>query len=231
MEELIEFVTGIIRNFRLGMYFGKNGRQYDGYGRTTVHPSWCEDPLTEAKRVSSPILDVKPPSGSTAAVISLDGIPGHPVNIGVTYDTSYQLSDQTVWVRADLDEVPGVLEVGANQCIRLQVGDKPQSVSQPAPQKIVIANDVVDVVEQTLKTQEDFADILQALNTYFVEVANVESTLNLGLPAAVTGSAVAGLLVTRNSAVALLRTKLLTQINTSSAKLQANIALMETIVE
>ncbi|MDZ7703373.1 MAG: hypothetical protein U5L04_02685 [Trueperaceae bacterium] len=111
----------IKRRIRVGWYTAEVSGAKQSYRRTQIVPEWIRDgALDGARRIASPILDVIPPQGARMAVLSQDGVPEFAATIGQVFD---DLTDATtVWLRANLEDSPGHLEVGADKGIRIRVG-------------------------------------------------------------------------------------------------------------
>ena len=114
-------VERVLSAYRLGAYLATShgARSLD---RVSVKPEWCDTALDEALVARCPIMDVRHADGAHLAVISRDGIPEHAVVVGQVSVPGDTTAQQTVWLRADLQQKPGELQIGAEHGVRVVVG-------------------------------------------------------------------------------------------------------------
>lgn len=115
--------------------------------------------LNNAQRVSSPILDVVPKTGTRVAVICRDGLPEYPIVLGEIYDDATE--DGTVWIRADLDGLAGHVQIGGTKSVDVRVGSNPGLAGHTGlgDGKIRIGSDTVDIVEKLEQAMQLIKDL------------------------------------------------------------------------
>lgn len=145
LERLEAWMERVIWKYRLGYYRATVSTTRD-YRRVDIDPEWCETPIRRALRISSPILDVIPAIGTNVAVASQDGVPEAAAVLGQLWDENNTAADMTVWLRADLQEHPGHVELGSTKSIRLFVGTNPEDLTPATDGKIVIGNGTVELL-------------------------------------------------------------------------------------
>lgn len=191
---LEQMISKQIAKFRLGLYVATLGASRDEYARVEVKPDWCADPLKNVRTVASAILDVEAPSGSTAGVISQDGVASVPLNLGTIYDSNFKLTSQTVWLRAKLQSDPGQLDMGATLGVRISVGSKPENMTTLAPGRISIGNGTAEVVRELHDTVAELSTTLTTINTYLIAITAASVALEAGSGTPVAAVAFAGAL-------------------------------------
>lgn len=145
LDRLEAFVERTIWKYRLG-YYRATVSTTRTLRRVDVDPEWCETPIRNALRISSPVLDIIPAAGTMMAIASQDGVPEAAAVLGQLWDENNGPADMTVWFRADLQEHPGHVELGATNSIRLFVGANPEDITPATNGKIVIGNGTVELL-------------------------------------------------------------------------------------
>lgn len=113
---------------RFGFYVGTVTNALQSFRRADVQPEWLEvdsESLEKLLRIASPILDVVYAVGTRVAVISQDGLPEAGAVLGAVTDDKQDGSARTVWIRADLEQHTGHIEIGATKGVRIFVGTNP----------------------------------------------------------------------------------------------------------
>lgn len=114
-------IAAAFRKVRLGFYHATTSSSPDDYRRQSGTAEWGPD-IRGLRRISSPILDIIPAIGTRLAVLSQDGVAEFGAFIGQVWDDSNTAAAMTAWLRANLVDHPGQLELGATEGIRIRVG-------------------------------------------------------------------------------------------------------------
>lgn len=150
-HDLLEYVEELVvdvasRRWRHGWYPAKVSVHDETYRRLQVVPNWMPDSaIDHVRRVASPILDVIPAIGTRLAVLSQDGVPEFGAVIGQIWDDL--AAPATAWIRANLQDSPGRIEVGAEKSVHIRVvsnsndGQAPFSMDETIP----VGNVVIEV--------------------------------------------------------------------------------------
>ena len=210
--------------YRLGVYPAKLGAGRDQWARGEVSPEWCADPLTRVRAVSSAVLDVEPPAGSTVAVVSQDGVPSAPMYIGTIFDGAFTLTDQTAWVRAHLNAHPGQLELGATVGLRLRVGSKPNDLEPLPPGRLSMGNGTAEVVRELTDLTGEVRTLLSTINTCLLAIATASTALE-------SGGGTPGVVVTFSAALKGAIATTTPQLAATSARLTALDVKLQTLKE
>lgn len=168
--DFIEFkIRRALRRLRTGFYHALVSGSDDEFRRHAVDAEWGPT-LNNVRRISSPILDIIPSIGTRVAVLSQDGVPEFAAMIGQVWDDLGTPKKMTAWLRANLQEHPGHIELGGEKGIRIVIGANPGSITPPADGSAVIDADLVEVGGESLSTWLARADRvegrLQAIETY-----------------------------------------------------------------
>ncbi len=112
-----------MRGRRRGYYASRVTDALQSLKRVQHLPEWlAEGAIDNAKRISSPLVDVIPAVGTRLAMISQDGDPDRPAWFGQVWD---ELAEQmTAWLRANLAEHPGYVELGAENGLTIIIGEQ-----------------------------------------------------------------------------------------------------------
>jgi hypothetical protein len=139
MEEVIEMLIERVldelkRERRFGFYVSQIRSAVQSYRRIQHSPEWLDGgPVDHAKRIASPILDIIPPLGARMAMLSQDGLPELAASLGMVWDELVE--PLTVWVRANLAQHPGHIEVGAIKGIRIIIRAEDVAKAKGTPEQ------------------------------------------------------------------------------------------------
>jgi len=131
-DELAELVRDyVMEETRAGFYIATVTNAHKSYRRQDAEPEWVDDgeSLEDLLRISSPIIDVIPATGTRVAVISQDGLPEAGAVLGAVTDDKQPNNLRTVWIRADLEDHEGFVELGATKGVRISVGPNPDDLT------------------------------------------------------------------------------------------------------
>lgn len=137
MEEFIEMLIDmaydhIKRERRWGFYISEIKSAVQTYRRVQHDPDWLDEgPPNHARRIASPILDIIPPVAARMAVLSQDGVPELAGILGMIWDEKVQ--PLTAWVRANLAQHPGHIEIGATKGIRIIIRAEDPAKAKETP--------------------------------------------------------------------------------------------------
>jgi hypothetical protein len=145
-ETIRDEVDRLMRRLRTGFYVGEVSHPEQSYRRVQIVPEWIGDGAVDRfRRIASPVLDIIPAAGSRMAVLSQDGMPELGAIIGQIWDDLAE--PMTVWLRANLAQSPGHLELGAAKGLRIRVGSNGAdesaafAMNETAEGEIVIESD------------------------------------------------------------------------------------------
>jgi hypothetical protein len=155
-----------MRGRRRGYYASRVTDALQSLKRVQHLPEWlAEGAIDNAKRISSPLVDVIPAVGTRLAMISQDGDPDRPAWFGQVWD---ELAEQmTAWLRANLAEHPGHLELGAENGLTIIIGEQrlditPENgvlrIEAKGGGKILVKADLVEIGGEALSTGVARAD-------------------------------------------------------------------------
>lgn len=120
LSPLQKFVHDTLRTYSLGAYRAVVSG-LSSASQVLVDPDWLGAPV-RARTVESPILDIRPKRGTPMAVVCQDAAPSFPLALGQLKEEGASEA-MTAWVRADLDEEPDVIRVGAETLTELGTGE------------------------------------------------------------------------------------------------------------
>jgi hypothetical protein len=146
IAELEHLMERYLRRFRLGWYISQTKNGGDDFGRVSATAEWGPN-QSKVRRIASPILDVIPAIGTRVAVMAQDGVPAFPAWIGQVWDDLGTPAQMTAWLRAQLSEHPGQVELGATEGVRIHVGTNNVEIDPVGAGHIVIGNGTVDLVD------------------------------------------------------------------------------------
>lgn len=128
--------------YRPGFYIAKVTNALQTLRRAQLTPEWMDEgALEQARRISSPLLDVIPAVGTRMATLSQDGVPEYPAWVGKIWDDEGPVSAMTAWLRANLEEHPGHVELGAEDGIRIKVGANTEQIDETADGEVVVESE------------------------------------------------------------------------------------------
>lgn len=193
MEEVIdmlieEVLSYLKRERRLGFYISEVKSAVQSYRRAQHKPEWLDEGVANnARRIASPILDIIPPVAARMAVLSQDGLPEFAGVLGMVWDEKVQ--PLTAWIRANLAQHPGHIEIGAIKGIRIVIRTEDAAKAKETPDQnplpdgtIAIEGDVLlgaadatkevalgpDVKVELVKIQDSVAPVVAWFNTVLV---------------------------------------------------------------
>lgn len=167
-QEMIE------KHLRPGFYAAKVSNALQSLRRVAIDAEWGAT-WEQARRISSPLLDVIPEAGSRVAVISQDGVPEFPAVFGKIWDDAGPVDQMTAWLRANLEEHAGHLELGADKGIRIQVGKDTTTITETNDGEIVIESAQGDV---DIRVQPDGTVRMAGGTELLARASDVESELS-----------------------------------------------------
>lgn len=142
MREFVQHVIDrTLDKLRLGFYTLTSSGNQD-YNRVQGEANWGA-PVRSLRRVSNPILDVIPKVGSKLAILSQDGVVELGAWIGEIFDDETEAG--TVWIRANLEDNPGILNLGATKAIVIEVGSNGQTVTVKPDGTVWIDGDSIEL--------------------------------------------------------------------------------------
>lgn len=123
-EEIIDAIDDRIpswlgKNRRLG-FFRAVGSAAQSLRRVDLDADFGI-PFRKVQRISSPLLDVIPAAGTPLAVLARHGVPEFPAYVGAIWDDVQTAGGMTAWLRANLEEHAGYVELGAENGVRIVV--------------------------------------------------------------------------------------------------------------
>lgn len=127
-------------DIRPGFYVGVVSNALQSFRRVAIDANWGPT-LEQARRVSSPLLDVIPAVDTRMAVISQDGVPEFPAVFGKVWDDEGLAADMTAWLRSNLQEHPGHVELGAEDGIRIRLGSNTAEIDETGGDLVVESED------------------------------------------------------------------------------------------
>lgn len=154
---------------RPGFYAAAVSNALQSLRRVAIDAEWGPT-LEQARRISSPILDVIPSVETRVAVISQDGVPEFPAVLGKLWDDAAPADEMTVWLRANLQEHAGHVELGAENGLRIKVGVNDGSIEETNDGVIALDGDEAHILGDTHKlsrgdrVSSELADIKSSLN-------------------------------------------------------------------
>lgn len=159
------------KHLRPGFYIGTVSNALQSLRRMAVDAEWGAT-LEQARRISSPLLDVIPAADTRMAIISQDGLPELPAVLGKIWDDAAPVDEMTAWLRANLEEHAGHIELGADKGIRIQVGYDRTSISETDTGEIVLESKDGDV---DIRIQPDGTIRMAGGTKQLARAADVES--------------------------------------------------------
>lgn len=195
MEEFIEMLIEmaydhIARERRWGFYISEIKSAVQSYRRTQHDPEWMDDGAVDnAKRIASPILDIIPPVGARVAMLSQDGVPELGAVLGMIWDEKVQ--PLTAWIRANLAQHPGHIEIGAIKGIRIIIKTEDPAKAKDTPNQDplpdgTIAIEADDVLLGAADATKEVAlgpDVDSQFNAIVVELNKLIAYINGLAPA------------------------------------------------
>lgn len=145
MKGLRDFVKTEVQKFRLGFYRAVAAGTRDNR-QVSVQPDWCPDAV-EAKTIQSPILDIRPKTGTPLAVISQDGVAAFAGVLGQLFESGAAAAMQA-WLRADLEADPDKVWLGADSETRLGTSAAPSGVMTEDSLADATEADLIELVAQ-----------------------------------------------------------------------------------
>ncbi|MFG0245734.1 MAG: hypothetical protein ACF8MF_06770 [Phycisphaerales bacterium JB052] len=176
LNQVKNAVRDVVGMFSFGFYHAKAGAART-FRRVSADAEWGAS-LPFVRRIDNPILDVVPPEGARLAIVSQDAMPEFPAYVGVVSDDQNAPEGMTVWLRADLQQHEGVVELGATKSVRIKVGSNDVDISPgedgsveiktagggltiDSQGKIALGTQTVNLLKQV----SDLAGLVEALNT------------------------------------------------------------------
>lgn len=146
IAQIEHVISRYLQRYRLGWYISTTKNAGDEFGRMSADAEWGPN-QSRIRRIASPILDVIPAIGTRVAVVAQDGVPSFPAWIGQVWDDLGTPAQMTAWLRAQLAEHPGQIELGATEGVRVYVGPNGVEIDPVGAGHIVIGNGTVDLVD------------------------------------------------------------------------------------
>lgn len=136
-------LSEIRRAFRIGFYVADVKKAATNAVRSSsIFTDW-DTTMEHVGRVSSPLLDVIPAVGTKVAILSRDGVPSRAAILGAFVATGETVSSFTAWIRANLEQKPGQVEIGAESGIRITIRNNDGDLETIEAQSIWIEADKV----------------------------------------------------------------------------------------
>ena len=135
-----------------GFYVGDITNPKQSKRRIQASADWAADgEIPQVVRIASPILDIIPPVGIKVAMMARDGVTEYAAYLGQFFDDG-AVDKMTAWIRANLTDEPGHIEVGGEKSVKIYVGSNSGSTSSPGSGKIYIGSDLVEVLSELSDT-------------------------------------------------------------------------------
>lgn len=170
-------VREVLEKRRMGFYVGVVSNAMQSFRRSAVDAEWGPT-LERIRRISSPILDVIPARGTRMAVLSQDGVPEFGAVVGKIWDELGLAEHMTAWLRANLEEHPGHIELGADKGLRIVVGTNTVDIEPIEEGRVEIVASHVVVDSDDIRLVDESADDPVPLSSLVEgELDDIESTL------------------------------------------------------
>lgn len=137
-EYIHQKIDEALSSRRIGFFVGAVSNALRDFRRTDVDAEWGPT-LERARRIASPVVDVIPAVGTRMAVLSQDGVPEFPAVVGQIWDD--MADEMTAWLRANLEQHPGHIELGADKGLRIIVGEHRTELEPTNNGEMVIESD------------------------------------------------------------------------------------------
>ncbi|MFB6372700.1 MAG: hypothetical protein ABEN55_06225 [Bradymonadaceae bacterium] len=171
-DHIEDLVDRALKSRRLGFYVGVVSHALRSLRRVDVDAEWGPT-MKRLRRISSPILDVIPATGTRMAVLSQDGVPSLGAILGQVWDDAGTADDMTAWLRANLEEKSGHLELGAEEGLRIKVGQNAAEIEKTEDGRIVIESEG----SGTVRIKNGSHELLERLSTTLGKLSEALNTL------------------------------------------------------